>query len=116
MPFIIISSQTLSMVEVSRELAGFFRTWNLEITASGKPSNNVLGQAGCLPPGAVGGLYGSGCFHFSSSFSVSLNSICGFLRQQRFLQEQWMEFDVIARAPLYPLLSVVCDIPVRIKE
>lgn len=24
-----------------------------------------------IPPGAVGGLYGSGCFHFSSSFSVS---------------------------------------------
>jgi hypothetical protein len=28
-----------------------------------------------LPPGAVGGLYGSGCFHFSSSASVcSINS------------------------------------------
>lgn len=27
------------------------------------------------PPGAVGGRYGSGCFHFSSSFSVSWNNI-----------------------------------------
>ena len=27
------------------------------------------------PPGAVGGRYGSGCFHFSSNFSVSWNNI-----------------------------------------
>lgn len=28
------------------------------------------------PPGAAGGLYGSGCFHFTRSFSVSVNSNC----------------------------------------
>lgn len=28
------------------------------------------------PPGAVGGRYGSGCFHFSSKFSVSLMRSC----------------------------------------
>lgn len=28
------------------------------------------------PPGAVGGWYGSGCFHFSSKSSVSLNNAC----------------------------------------
>lgn len=28
------------------------------------------------PPGADGGLYGSGCFHFSRSFSVSVNNSC----------------------------------------
>lgn len=27
------------------------------------------------PPGAVGGLYGSGCFHFCNSFSVSVKRI-----------------------------------------
>lgn len=29
-----------------------------------------------VPPGAVGWVYGSGCFHFSSSFSVSFNNAC----------------------------------------
>lgn len=28
------------------------------------------------PPGAVGGRYGSGCFHFSRRFSVSLIKSC----------------------------------------
>lgn len=30
-----------------------------------------------IPPGAVGGTYGSGCFQFSSSFSVSFSSAYG---------------------------------------
>lgn len=29
-----------------------------------------------IPPGAVGGQYGSGCFHVCSSFSVSLKRAC----------------------------------------
>ena len=29
-----------------------------------------------VPPGAVGGIYGSGCFQLSSNFSVSVNSAC----------------------------------------
>lgn len=28
------------------------------------------------PPGADGGLYGSGCFHFINNFSVSVNRSC----------------------------------------
>lgn len=30
-----------------------------------------------VPPGEVGGRYGSGCFHFSNKFSVSCIRICG---------------------------------------
>lgn len=35
------------------------------------------------PPGADGGLYGSGCFHFSSNLSVSTNNICARVRDQQ---------------------------------
>lgn len=33
-----------------------------------------------LPPGAVGGLYGSGCFHLSSNSSVSWMIACDQVR------------------------------------
>ena len=45
--------------------------------------NVNLGQ--CRPPGAVGGQYGSGCFHFSNNFSVSFSSACTIPPGQRFL-------------------------------
>lgn len=34
------------------------------------------------PPGAEGGLYGSGCLHFISNFSVSVNSSCSIGQHQ----------------------------------
>lgn len=54
---------------------GCARTWSLDILSA-----YVVSAAGPdmypglfnKPPGAVGGRYGSGCFHFSSKFSVSL--------------------------------------------
>ena len=47
----------------------FFRTSSLlSISASYSSSSRIRAQ---IPPGAVGGLYGSGCFHFSNKASAS---------------------------------------------
>lgn len=48
------------------------------IEATARPHSRGKSGAGMFlsylePPGAVGGIYGSGCFHFANSFSVSVN-------------------------------------------
>lgn len=40
------------------------------------PGDTEGGQGQYVPPGAVGAVYGSGCFQFSRSFSVSFRSAC----------------------------------------
>jgi hypothetical protein len=58
--------------EAGLVLAGFFHTWSLRCCVS----KNRRAEHRHTPPGAVGGLYGSGCLNFCSSFSVSMNSTC----------------------------------------
>jgi hypothetical protein len=60
----------------------------------------------CVPPGADGGRYGSGCFHLSNNFSVSLKSIC--------MLNQLMLYNRSSHT--YPLLSRLKDVSVGIKE
>ena len=59
--------------------AGCARTWSLykfvSITVSAAVAD-MYPRRSNEPPGAVGGRYGSGCFHFSSRFSVSWISAC----------------------------------------
>jgi len=61
-----------------------------------------------VPPGALGGLYGSGCFHFSNSFSVSLNNIC---LQQRVRETQPLEANFV-----YPPFSGIIDVSFCIEQ
>lgn len=60
-----------------------------------------------LPPGAVGGLYGSGCFHFSNRSSVCLISSC--VSFSAFCSDHRLHF-------AYSLLSWLCDVSVRFEE
>ena len=59
------------------------------------------------PPGAVGGAYGSGCFHFSSKSSVSRNKAYGTNQSPYTL--------VVQRSP-YSLLSWVLDVLVGLEQ
>ena len=62
-----------------------------------------------LPPGAVGGLYGSGCFHFSNSCFVSSIIACILTLAIRCL--------FLTSSDLtYGLLSGLCDVLVRFEE
>lgn len=65
-----------------------------------------------LPPGAVGGLYGSGCFHLSSRSSVCSIRICASK-----CEPPCNPF-VSCREPLRPylLLSWLGDAPIRLEE
>lgn len=84
-----------------------------------------------LPPGAVGALYGSGCFHFSSRFSVSSMINCGKwwvsigpgaalfsspLQMSLLHPSSHRAFfrEMCVRA--YPLLSGLCDVLVGLEE
>lgn len=44
-----------------------------------RPRRTAVGSMLCIPPGAVGGTYGSGCFQPFSSFSVSESRVCKML-------------------------------------
>jgi hypothetical protein len=57
-------------------MASCARTWSLSCVSTSAASPDASPNS---PPGAVGGRYGSGCFHFSSSASVSLMSSCNVL-------------------------------------
>lgn len=60
---------------------GFARIWSLEYNVRQTEDNTVIIISPLfvfIPPGAVGALYGSGCFQFSSNFSVSCSNICIF--------------------------------------
>ena len=66
--------------------------------------NKVYG----LPPGAVGCAYGSGCFQFSRSFSVSFSSACPVCQLNG-------NHCILTRAGPDPLLPRVRDIAVLLK-
>lgn len=88
-----------------------------------------------LPPGAVGALYGSGCFHLSSRFSVSSMINCVGRTSQHALMSSpplccplhpsfvlfslpWRPFNCLLPifGSAYPLLSRLCDVLVRFEE
>lgn len=72
---------------IYEELTGSVRCWQVSLkfrsysrsqlgwSAISLASNSkVIARDFNAPPGAVGGQYGSGCFHVSSSFSVSFSN------------------------------------------
>lgn len=70
---VIASLPPLETVVVGLVLGGSSRTLSLrkEMSFASWTDQDRVN----VPPGAVGGLYGSGCFHLSNNFSVSLNNI-----------------------------------------
>ena len=64
-----------------------------------------------LPPGAVGGLYGSGCFHFSNSSSVCSSSNCS-MPSVYVLSPSHLN----RREASYFLLSRLANVLVRFEE
>lgn len=60
------------------------------------------------PPGAVGGMYGSGCFHFCSSFSVSVRSTYRATVSNLLTRP--------SQEASYSLLSGVSDVLVGVEE
>lgn len=73
-PTVLIDDRECACLGVASLVAGCcVRTWSLDSIVR-NPCTKTLESI--VPPGAVGGLYGSGCFHFSSSFSVSMNRTC----------------------------------------
>lgn len=61
-----------------------------------------------IPPGAVGGRYGSGCFHFSRMCSVSSINSCGH-GQSSALGNCWNGLP-------YPPPARLCDVPVGLEQ
>lgn len=81
-------------------------------------SENTVGVghlSQCAPPGAVGAQYGSGCFHFSSSFSVSFNSAYTRFRVSAFFLP-FLPIRSTRDGVAYPLQSRIGDIPVVLEE
>jgi hypothetical protein len=70
-------------------------------------------RGGCIPPGAVGGRYGSGCFHFSSRASVSLISSCSRALAGSYKAARGVRG---GSGQTHPLLSRLCNVLVGFKQ
>jgi len=64
------------------------------------------------PPGAVGGTYGSGCFHVCNNFSVSCRSACTDPIDRQHSMSRWQ----CHRNNAHLLLSVVRNVTIRFEE